>query len=111
MDQDRQFEIMTKLATLESDMENMERWQERQEERLDRLDEQIDTKTTRLEEKIDKIIENERQLLETFNATDNSLEQRLDSKYNKLLYWIIGALGTGGLGFLMYILQTFVSKH
>lgn len=103
MNEERYIAIIARLAVIESDISNMKEWKHHQNERLDKTNDKIDTK-------IDKIIDNERQLLETINDSDSTLDDKIDERFNRLQMWLLGTAATAGLGLLMFILENVLGK-
>lgn len=99
------YELMARIASIESEINNMKDWKDHHNERIDKIEDQLDLKTNKLEEKIDKIIDNERQLIETINNSDSTLDDKIDEKFNKLQTWLLGTAATFGIGLLMFILE------
>ncbi|MNJ90264.1 hypothetical protein D3C87_78590 [compost metagenome] len=105
MEEREKYELLTRMATIETKAEATERWQEQQDERIDKVEDQLVDKIQRLEEKFDKIIDNERQLLETINNTDASLDGKIDERFNKIQMWLLGTATTFAITLLTYVLE------
>ncbi|AEO93474.1 gp215 [Bacillus phage G] len=103
-------EIVERIATLESSMENVKEWNHHQNERMNKIEDQIEVKTEKLENKIDKIIENEKKLLENINDSGSVLDDKIDERFNKLQMWLLGTAATAGLSLLIFIFENLINK-
>lgn len=110
MNDERQYELISRLVAMESEINNMKEWKQHQNERINKMNDQVDAKTQRLEEKIDKILSNERQLFETINDSGSTLDDKIDERFNKLQMWLLGTAATAGIGLLLFILENIVGK-
>lgn len=109
-EQETSYELIARLAAIESEITNIKKWNDHQNERMNKIEEQLDTKAQRLNEKIDKILDNEKKLLETINNADSSLDDKIDARFNQLQMWLLATAATTAIGLLMYILESIVNK-
>lgn len=99
-----------RLAALESEINNVKEWNSHQNERMNKIESQIESKTSKLEVKIDKIIENEKKLLENINDSDSVLDEKIEERFNRLQMWLLGTAATAGLSLLIFIFENILTK-